>query len=118
MNLLARYGDVYMDENPLVGEPGAFIFTKNPATGPANAERGPPTAGPARQPGKSTMGTPTPSVAPPPSVLKSDQAAFAAGKKVDKGGERTPGTSGTPGALGGGKDKGKKREVKPGHGSP
>lgn len=27
LNLLNRFGDEYMDENPLIGEPGAFVFT-------------------------------------------------------------------------------------------
>lgn len=119
MNLLARFGDEYMDENPLVGEPGAFIFSKNPAGGSGNPERGPSTAASAvRQPGKSMMGTPTPSGAPPPAALKTDQATLAAGKKAGKGGESTPVSPGTPGALGGGKEKVKKRKAKPGHGSP
>jgi mediator of RNA polymerase II transcription subunit 6 len=26
--LLSRYGDEFMDETPLVGEPGSFIFSK------------------------------------------------------------------------------------------
>ncbi|EEQ32631.1 Mediator of RNA polymerase II transcription subunit 6 [Microsporum canis] len=29
LNLLSRYGDEYMDEMPLVGEPGSFIISKN-----------------------------------------------------------------------------------------
>ncbi|KAL1981314.1 hypothetical protein VTN96DRAFT_2807 [Rasamsonia emersonii] len=28
LTLLSKYGDEYMDENPLVGEPGSFILTK------------------------------------------------------------------------------------------
>ncbi|KAF4993402.1 hypothetical protein F66182_16483 [Fusarium sp. NRRL 66182] len=28
MNLLSRYGDEYMDETPLTGEPGSFILSK------------------------------------------------------------------------------------------
>lgn len=27
-NLLARYGDEYMDESPLMGEPGSFILSR------------------------------------------------------------------------------------------
>jgi mediator of RNA polymerase II transcription subunit 6 len=27
LNLTNRFGDEYMDENPLIGEPGAFVFT-------------------------------------------------------------------------------------------
>ena len=26
--LLSRYGDEFMDENPLIGEPGSFILSK------------------------------------------------------------------------------------------
>jgi mediator of RNA polymerase II transcription subunit 6 len=29
LRLLARYGDEYMDEHPLVGEPGSFILSKS-----------------------------------------------------------------------------------------
>lgn len=28
LNLLSRYGDEYMDETPLTGEPGSFILSK------------------------------------------------------------------------------------------
>lgn len=30
--LLSKYGDEYMDENPLVGEPGSFILSKSSDT--------------------------------------------------------------------------------------
>jgi hypothetical protein len=32
-NLLTRYGDEFMDENPLVGEPGSFILSRAGDTG-------------------------------------------------------------------------------------
>lgn len=38
--LLSRYGDEYMDENPLVGEPGSFILSKT--NEPAPVGRPPP----------------------------------------------------------------------------
>ncbi|KAL1992870.1 hypothetical protein VTN49DRAFT_3626 [Thermomyces lanuginosus] len=41
--LLSRYGDEYMDENPLVGEPGSFILSKT--NEPAPASRPPPKPG-------------------------------------------------------------------------
>ncbi|KAL9024472.1 MAG: hypothetical protein Q9196_006492 [Gyalolechia fulgens] len=52
LNLSLQYGHEYMDDNPLVGEPGSFMFTKNreaqqpgsqPKTKPAPVSRGPPT---------------------------------------------------------------------------
>lgn len=36
-SLLGRYGDEYMDENPLAGEPGSFILSKSGETGAAAA---------------------------------------------------------------------------------
>lgn len=33
MNLLSRYGDEFMDETPLSGEPGSFILSKANETG-------------------------------------------------------------------------------------
>ncbi|KAK2748105.1 Mediator of RNA polymerase II transcription subunit 6 [Myotisia sp. PD_48] len=36
LNLLSRYGDEYMDETPLIGEPGSFIFSKAAAPNPPN----------------------------------------------------------------------------------
>lgn len=41
LNLSLRYGNEYMDDNPLVGEPGSFIITKSreaqqPASQPKN----------------------------------------------------------------------------------
>ncbi|KAH8689575.1 putative RNA polymerase II transcription mediator complex subunit [Talaromyces proteolyticus] len=40
MNLLSKYGDEFMDETPLSGEPGSFILTK--ANEPAGSTRQPP----------------------------------------------------------------------------
>lgn len=39
LNLLSRYGDEYMDETPLTGEPGSFILSK--ATETAGTSRRP-----------------------------------------------------------------------------
>ena len=116
MNLLSRFGDEYMDENPLVGEPGAFIFSKNPASGPGGDQERPASTltVPSRKPGASGMGTPAPSVAPATPSFKSDAGTVATGKKGERGGERTPATPGTPGGTSAGKEKIRKRKSKSG----
>ncbi|RAL07764.1 mediator complex subunit MED6 [Aspergillus homomorphus CBS 101889] len=40
-SLLTRYGDEFMDENPLVGEPGSFIMSKAGDTAAATSKQGP-----------------------------------------------------------------------------
>lgn len=37
-SLSLRYGKEYMDENPLVGEPGSFILSKSREPGPPNPQ--------------------------------------------------------------------------------
>lgn len=44
-SLSSRYGSEYMDENPLVGEPGSFILSKSRDT-PASAQQRPRGIGP------------------------------------------------------------------------
>lgn len=44
-SLSSRYGSEYMDENPLVGEPGSFILSKSRDT-PAGAQQRPRGIGP------------------------------------------------------------------------
>ena len=38
-SLLSRYGDEYMDENPLVGEPGSFILSRSGDAGRGTAPK-------------------------------------------------------------------------------
>ncbi|PYH48262.1 mediator complex subunit MED6 [Aspergillus saccharolyticus JOP 1030-1] len=40
-SLLSRYGDEFMDENPLVGEPGSFIMSKTGDTAAGMSKQGP-----------------------------------------------------------------------------
>lgn len=49
-SLLSRYSDEYMDENPLVGEPGSFIMSRS-----GDADRGPAR----QQPSTSNVAPPT-----------------------------------------------------------
>lgn len=44
LNLLSRYGDEYMDETPLTGEPGSFILSKVSETAGASRRPGGPKA--------------------------------------------------------------------------
>lgn len=101
MNLVERYGDEYMEDMPLVGEPGSFIFSKNPAAASAGggAEQTSSTAaaGSSRQQG-----------------LRTDAATVDAAKKAGKGSERSPSAAGTPGDLGEAKEKSKKIKAKAG----
>lgn len=79
-NLSSRYGKEYMDENPLVGEPGSFILSKSREAGPAVAH--PQTKAPA-----------------PPKLATSPDVKTAVmplpGKKSAKGAEKSPVSPGT-----------------------
>ena len=86
--LSVRYGNEYMDENPLVGEPGAFILSKSHE----QAQTQPPSQPQNRTPKASAPPTPRPKITVPPTSAK----------KAGKGGEKSPTT---PGA----KDKAAKR---------
>ncbi|GMF76067.1 unnamed protein product [Aspergillus oryzae] len=56
-SLLARYGEEFMDENPLVGEPGSFILSKSGDTDRGAASKQPSNVNrPGSIPGK--VGTP------------------------------------------------------------
>ena len=82
-SLLTRYGDEFMDENPLVGEPGSFILSRAGETGKAAQKFPAPVAG----------STPLPVRASTPQV------------RVE-----TPGRSETSQPPSGGGDKGKKKK--------
>lgn len=43
-NLLSQYGDEFMDENPLVGEPGSFILSRSGDNAAMKQGLAPPTA--------------------------------------------------------------------------
>ncbi|WEW61967.1 Mediator of RNA polymerase II transcription subunit 6 [Emydomyces testavorans] len=108
LNLLARYGDEYMDESPLVGEPGSFIFAKAaaPAQEHLSATGGVASAQTTKQNLRSAAGTP----APPGAGRSNTPAAGPANIQLDatKGKvERGPDKAAT--AV---KDKGKRRKSK------
>lgn len=78
--LSSRYGKEYMDENPLLGEPGSFILSKSRELGPSISQSQPRAPAPPKiatsQEGKtSTISPPT--------------------KKGAKGAEKSPITPGT-----------------------
>jgi mediator of RNA polymerase II transcription subunit 6 len=62
--LTNRYGDEYMDENPLKGEPGAFVFTNTKNAVDERNKAQEQTAQPSSQPTALTLDTRPPSVAP------------------------------------------------------
>ncbi|KAK2731823.1 Mediator of RNA polymerase II transcription subunit 6 [Onygenales sp. PD_40] len=104
-NLLSRYGDEYMDDAPLTGEPGAFIISKKAAEQPVRQPPAPPrskapTPAPAGVGSTSKPGTP----AATPSI-KTDAATIGPAKG-GKGGEKSPTTPG------GGREKVKRRKSK------
>jgi mediator of RNA polymerase II transcription subunit 6 len=80
LNITLKYGDEYMDENPITGQPGEFHLS----TSGRKDKLMVPTA----------TKTPTPSAKPtaPPTPLKTDIPPARKGSKPDKS-PRTPGTS-------------------------
>jgi hypothetical protein len=79
--LSVRYGNEYMDENPLVGEPGAFILSKSHEQSQTQPQAQPQS----RTPKASAPATPRPKIAVPPSSTR----------KGSKGGEKSPTTPAT-----------------------
>lgn len=98
LNLSSRYGKEYMDDAPLVGEPGNFRTSKvrDPAA--------PPKETPAIEIQPSVQSK-VKSPAPSPSPIQTDLPQ-AAGKKSAKGGDRSPTTPG-------GREKPKRRKSRP-----
>ena len=95
LGLALRYGSEYMDENPLIGEPGKFIIQKAkdaPVPSKLAAAAAASSGAGAGMTGKATPGasSSTPPVPPPP--LKTDLAAEVANKV--RGGEKSPLTPG------------------------
>lgn len=99
MNLSRRFGKEYMDDAPLVGEPGSFRISKSRDAAPPPKE----TAGNDRQPSvpvKEKTAAPSP---PPP--IQTDVPQVSS-KKSAKGGDRSPTTPG-------GREKPKRRKSRP-----
>lgn len=82
INLLTRYGDEYMDENPLVGEPGSFILSRN--GGETDRAAGPAKPASNKITGATTTGTSTPSGGPPGRVSTPQVRVETPGKASDK----------------------------------
>lgn len=122
-NLLSRYGDEFMDDAPLLGEPGSFIIGRT-STEPLlvamrqstnnKASKAPtpaPSAGvgggmskpgtPAAAAAAATAGT---TAAPP--TIKTDPATLGVVGKAGKGGEKSPTTPG------GGRERVKRKKSK------
>lgn len=76
-NLFTRYGDEFMDENPLVGEPGSFILSR--AGG--ETERAAAKAAPKTAPGVTVSNTPS---GPPGRVSTPQVRVDTPGKASDK----------------------------------
>lgn len=93
--LSVRYGNEYMDENPLVGEPGSFILSKSHEQAQTQSQ----SQSQPRTPKASVPTTPRPKITVPPTTAK----------KAGKGGEKSPTT---PGA----KDRSAKRRKSKGVG--
>ena len=81
--LSTRFTSEYLDENPLVGEPGSFILQKSREAGVAQS-----------QPINKATSSAKPSAPPTPAPLKTDIPPVEM-KKGLKGGDKTPITPGT-----------------------
>lgn len=103
INMSLRYGKEYMNETPLVGEPGNFRLskTKNALALP-NASK---TAQPASQQASPSRATPAPSPPPPPPPIQTDVPPVAS-KKSAKGTDKSPTTPASS-------QKAKRRKSKP-----
>ena len=90
MNMALRYGTEYMDEMPLLGEPGNFRLSKT-KDGLAPADREVPLAPSFRQPSlkKATLGPVSiPNVVAPPPPIQTDVPPVTS-KKSAKGNDRS-----------------------------
>ncbi|OJD17544.1 hypothetical protein AJ78_02357 [Emergomyces pasteurianus Ep9510] len=118
-NLLSRYGDEFMDDAPLLGEPGSFIIGKTTTeplvVGTRQSTNNKASKAPTPAPsagmlaGMSKPGTPAASAAgttAAPPAIKTDQATLGDLGKAGKGGEKSPTTPG------GGREKVKRRKSK------
>lgn len=97
-NLFNKYGNEYMDENPIVGEPGAFKLSKSHNTSLATSMTTSKTSSQAQEASKSSsqsteVATPAKSAVPTPQLKTEDLPAPI--KKATKGSEKSPTTPGT-----------------------
>ena len=100
-DLSDRYGNEYMDENPIVGEPGSFKLSKSHNTSLATSMTASKTSSQAQEVSKlssqsSEVGTPAKSAtsaAPTPRLKTEDLPAPV--RKGTKGSEKSPTTPGT-----------------------
>jgi mediator of RNA polymerase II transcription subunit 6 len=91
INMSLRYGKEYMNEMPLVGEPGNFRLSKTKdALAPRSASASK-TAQPSSQQASPTKGTPAPSPPPPPPPIQTDIPSVVS-RKSAKGTDKSPTT--------------------------
>lgn len=110
--LSIRYGSEYMDENPLVGEPGSFILRKTrDAQSQAQQvqEQQSQQSQQSQQQQQQQVNSKTAQAAkvaspPPPAMINTNIPPLAPARKGSKGGEKTPITPG-------GKDKKRKKKA-------
>jgi mediator of RNA polymerase II transcription subunit 6 len=89
INMSLRYGKEYMNEMPLVGEPGNFRLSKTKdALAPPSASK---PAQPASQQTSPSKATPAPSPPPPPPPIQTDVPPVVS-KKSAKGTDKSPTT--------------------------
>ena len=103
-SLFSRYGDEFMDDSPLVGEPGSFILSKTnekPAASTAAARQKTGSGGAAKLPPP-----PPPPTAPASTARPSLARIDSSVKAVGKGSEKSPITPG------GSKEKVKRKKSK------
>jgi len=89
-NLSLRYGNEYMDENPIVGEPGSFRLTKSHDATLTSSM----TTNKSSHSLSVSVATPVKEIevpVPPPPPLKTEDLP-APVRKATKGGERSPST--------------------------
>ena len=97
-SLFNRYGTEYMDENPIVGEPGAFKLSKSHNSSLATSMTTSKTSSQAQEGSKlssqsTEMPTPAKSAVPTPQLKTEDLPAPI--RKVTKGSEKSPTTPST-----------------------
>jgi mediator of RNA polymerase II transcription subunit 6 len=102
-SLFSRYGDEFMDDSPLVGEPGSFILSKTnekPASSATTTRQKSGSGGATKLPPP----PPPPASTAKPTLLKIDSSVKTAGKGTEK----------SPITPGGTKEKVKRKKSKMG----
>ena len=105
INMSLRYGKEYMNEMPLVGEPGNFRLSRTkealvpPSAGASQVAQS------ASQPASTKKASPAPSPPPPPPPIQTD-VSIVGSKKSAKGSEKSPTTPASS-------QKAKRRKSKP-----